>query len=475
MSGEGQLQDEYVHFRLRDIPLSHPGLEVTMPLISVHGGEPRCVASSFIIGPGLGVTAAHVMYDWMHYQERAEGYLRPDTDTSVSAYQIFKGTMYRWVVKAAYAFERSDIAFLRFFRPTWWGEAPEQVIPPWARLNLNPPQVGDEVRVLGFPGSRIKNGVVQISPTESKGRITEITHNTDIRGRPLSHAHLEGEIAGGMSGGPCFDKYGNVIGVNSKGWDFHDVGPPLSYVALWWQAMGIPIDFFDTGRIPILHLLRQLPTPPLGHRRVLVTSKGELLLGNVDPDSLQALPMQASDEVIDGWLGKADKDMQRALSEIDSWFALGPKDAGYLDAKAIYASLQQFFWALESAALLAIRLAAVRARLEVANYPADWESFVAEWSSRGDSDVSDELASLSFSWYGVELFEVREYANQARNGGLFIESEISPEGGIRAAMLLPCREGGDGVMLPHGLARHGAATIAFGRQLLKLAGEIAVA
>src|SRR5580704_5125162 len=100
----------------------------------------------------------------------------------------------------------------------------------YARLNLNPPSVGDKVRVFGFPNSELHEGILNIFPAECECRVQKVDVMTDKPSwyKPLSHIELEGEIEHGMSCGPCFDKDWNVIGVNSLGWD----GLQIAKVAL---------------------------------------------------------------------------------------------------------------------------------------------------------------------------------------------------------------------------------------------------
>jgi Trypsin-like peptidase domain len=151
-------------------------------------------------------------------------------------------------VDAIYGSVSSDIAFLRFRRPSWWGDGPGQIIPRCARLNLNPAAVGDTVRVFGFPNSELHEGVLTIFPAECECRVQKVDVMTDKPSwyKPLSHVELEGEIEHGMSGGPCFDKDWNVMGVNSLGWD----GLPSAKVALLWRAMRVEIDCSKPGYFP---------------------------------------------------------------------------------------------------------------------------------------------------------------------------------------------------------------------------------
>lgn len=138
-------------FRLRDVGGDHPAMQFTMPLVSNHEGDVRCIGTAFLIAPGLAITAEHVASSWLNYQERRDGYKRDDSTFSVSALQLVDGQIYQWNVDAIYASRSADIAFLRFHRPTWFGSEPGQVIPPCAQLNFTPPSKAMNFVYLGSP------------------------------------------------------------------------------------------------------------------------------------------------------------------------------------------------------------------------------------------------------------------------------------------------------------------------------------
>ena len=156
------------------------------------------------------------------------------------------------------------------------GRRSGRVKPPCAKLNLNPPAVGDELRVFGFSPAEVKNGILYATPAECACRVLRVDIKTDqpLGFRPASHIDVEGEILHQMSEGPCFDVNWNVIGINSKGWN----GQQLGHVALLWPAMKLQIDLFKTGEFPALDLFKQGSVRALGYRRVYVTSKGEARL-----------------------------------------------------------------------------------------------------------------------------------------------------------------------------------------------------
>jgi hypothetical protein len=272
----------------------YPGKQVALALVAEHDGLARCVGSAFSVAPGLAITASHIIDDCMNYQPRRDGYKNPERVISLTAVQSYEGKVFVWAVDAIYGSVSSDIAFLRFVRPSWWGDGPGQVKPRCARLNLNPPAVSAKVRVFGFPNSELREGILHIFPAECECRVLSV----DVRTKdptwykPLAHIELEGEIENGMSGRPCFDS-GNVIGVNSLGW----TGLQSAKVALLWPAMKVEIDLFKTGPFPAIDLFKGGSSTALGYRRVYVTSKGEARFAHTDPDGLKPAGFRATESM----------------------------------------------------------------------------------------------------------------------------------------------------------------------------------
>jgi hypothetical protein len=284
-------------FRIRIVQGDHPGLQFAMALVSVHDEELRCIGTAFAVAPGLAMTAAHVVRDWDNYQEQRDGYRRSGINFFVVAFQSFGGSVLEWLVDEIYCLWTADIAFLRFAKPAWWGDGVGQFKPRCARLNMNPPSPGDEIRVFGFPESYVENRILYVSPSECVARVREVVLQSPYRLRPSSYVELDGEIVGGMSGGPCFDPNWNVVGMCSKGWNFIEDVPdpsPLSYMALLWPAMSLPIDPFKTGSFPAWNLFKEGPAQAVGHRRVHVTSTGGT--------KLLPLTLTLSDRLIGGTL-----------------------------------------------------------------------------------------------------------------------------------------------------------------------------
>jgi hypothetical protein len=460
-------------FRLQTADFESAAMQVAMPVVSDHDGDLRCIGTAFAVAPGLAITAAHVVQDWEDYYARVHGFNDGSKTYGVVALQLCAGRLCEWRVDGISTSWTADVAFLRFAKPAWYGDGPGQVKPPCGRLSVNPPRLGDDIRVFGFPNSVVdENRVLTISPAVCVARVREIALKSDLRTRPTSYVELDGEIAGGMSGGPCFDKDGNIVGMASKGCEFLD-GPPVWYMALLWPAMGVQIDLFKTGAVPAWNIFKAGKAQAIGHRRLHVTADGGVRLAKTDPDSLATLPASASKEHLQGAINFCAENALRILNglrkDMDAARANGE---GRWDANSVHSSLRHFFWELDSALCLAIRLAAVNAKV-ASEGRTGWDQLVkALERSNPDAAIKDALATLSFSWNGVDLFELRTYAERARVDILVLQAVSRPEGEVIACMLSPCRHDGQQVNLPEGLERFYEAAKSFVQRLLRLSLRI---
>lgn len=453
-------------FRIRDVEPKHPAMHVAMALVSEHDAQPRCVGTGFAVAPGLAVTAQHVIQGCATYQERRDRYRRPGAEFSLDAIQLHEGKICQWSVEAIYGSAAADIAFLQLRRPAWWGDGPGLVKPPVARLNLNPPDIGDELRVFGFPESRLEGNVLVVSPSECLCRVRQVDMNLLALSRDCWRIEVEGEIEHGMSGGPCFDADRNVVGVNSVGW-LGELG--AAYVAPFWPAMGLEIDLFKSGPFPAFDLFKQGPLQALGYRRVYVTSTGKVHLAKAEPTRLAPFERLGFTEGLLPGIGFAGSNAQQALNELRAMLDECSSQAALLSANRLHLCLRHYFWELESALKLALLCAARQANVSVPE-PPTWEQLLGQWRAQAVNDPKtlDELALLDFDWHSVVLFEVRTYAELSRLGSLLVHTAVKESGEIAGAMLSACHKTGQQVPLPEGLDRYIESSTRFVQKLLFL-------
>jgi hypothetical protein len=469
-SGEDERPD--VQFKLRGVTADYPGHQVALALVDNYRGILVAVGSGVVVAPGLAMTASHVIDGCFRYREQIDGYKRSDSALSLTAVQSYDDKVFMWTVDFIYGSILSDIAFLRFVRPNWWGDGPGQVKPAFARLNLNPPAPGDRVRVFGFPNSEMQDGILNIYPAECECRVLTVEARTGEPkwNRPLAHMQLEGEIEHGMSGGPCFDEHWNVIGVNSSGWS----GVSLATVALLWPAMKIEIDLYKTGPFPAIELFRSGDNAALGYQRIYITSDGSARFSRVDPESLKPTTYFGATESLSGAIDHAGAAAQESLAELRDTLAKAQSGIEPINSNKIVRLARYYFWDLEAALQLSILLASRQLGLVITE-PPTWDQLSQNWKAqRPGGDVMDGLAMLDFDWKGVDLFDTRSYAAFSRSGVLGIQcmqgvKDGLPVGPIMAVSLEPpCRNGCPQLFLPDGLDRFMDASRRFVQRLLQL-------
>jgi hypothetical protein len=458
--------------QLRILSGSHDEyMRITMPLVSDHDGDVRCIGTAFLAAPGLALTAQHVVEDWLTYQESRDGYKRRDATFSAAAFQLYGEVWYPWAIDVIYLSRIADIAFLRLRRPAWWGNGPGQIEPPYATLSFNPPEPGAIVRLFGFPSSSVEGGVLVVHPSESRGTVRQAEFQfPNIGFRPRSYLELAGSLDAGMSGGPCFDSSGDVVGVNVKGCDGIE-GDPIAYVALLWPAMTVEIDLFQTGSFPVGELFTKGMLHAVGYRRLHLTKPGRVRLSKVDPESLRAIPNFALPSHLVGAANFATDNTRQALLAVKTQFFASTGDGLPLDSNQLHTGLRAFFWELEAAIRTSVAL--LGRKIGLSSPAGDWNEIAPTCGVYyKDGEAVDQLALLDAEWNGIDLFEVRTYAEWCRLGPLPVECVISSKGHqLSFAALRPCRAGSAQLILPDGLDRYLATAELFVQRALYLANR----
>jgi Trypsin-like peptidase domain len=447
----------------------HVGMRVAMPLVSDHDGELQSIGTCFLVAPGLATTAAHVSDHWRTYREHRDGY-KPKVNTfAAAAFYMHDGIAYRWDVDAIYASHVADIAFLRFKRPEWWGIGSGQIIQQPARLSFNPPSPGEIVRPFGFTDSSINDGTLIVTACETDGKVLGVEFEFDATGfRPRSYIEIAGHIAGGMSGGPCFDVHGNVLGVNVKSWELLE-GDPTATVALLWQAMSVEIDLFQSGSFPVGELFTKGQLHSIGYRRLHFPGAGKTIFAKVDPDSLIAGQPHASSQQVEGAIDFALANARHALLSLKQQMHDATSGDKPLIPNDLHSALRSFFWETDAAARTALGLLGQSVGAEDRN--AAWNVVVEAARGRHEEpEAREHLAELDTAWNGIELFEVRTYADWCRTGPMHVLTMGQLDGGrLTVAALEPCRVGAPQVVLADGLDRHLAACDDFAGRIVYMA------
>lgn len=172
------------------------------------------------IAPGVALTAKHVIQEILG----RFGFKETDTAVNLDLYvtQIQSGAT--WYVGQTNSWVGSDMSILSIYnRNDDQKYAFNEALP----LTVDPPNVGDEVTAIGFPGTQLQIPLndskethlkFNFSPAVAVGRVTDVHHqyrdNTFLR---FPCFCVDTEFTGGMSGGAVFNKHGQLCGLVCSG------------------------------------------------------------------------------------------------------------------------------------------------------------------------------------------------------------------------------------------------------------------
>lgn len=230
------------------------GALLTLWCQNASGGS--VLGSAFLVAPGLALTAAHVIEEYrVNHSLYREG-------TSLFAVPMPPGHPMTWVAHRILTMEGGDVAILELDLHT---KIPTDFTLPVFHLGTRMPLPGELVSVLGRvsldgegrpapPTRSTSMGSARLNTITSTGRVIEVY----LRGRGALYPDpgLIADIAifGGMSGGPCFDKRGMVIGVcTSSSLDLARPEEKYGTISFLWRALlerirpRWPAGFFPLG------------------------------------------------------------------------------------------------------------------------------------------------------------------------------------------------------------------------------------
>jgi hypothetical protein len=218
------------------------------PLVAITFDSPgrppsaaQALGTAFSVGPGLLVTARHVIEPILH-----KGQIPPNvflTAGFISIYREVSGALP--IIQASMTRESQDFAVLQFHPDHPVFRQPYPVVS--KRLSVKLPVVGERLMAYGYPdfkacinekGEVDANAILRAAP--GTVREVRVEGTSTVSGWPMIRSN--NRFPNGMSGGPVLAQDGTVCGVVSSGDDTPlDGKEPAGYVSLLPPLFGIDV------------------------------------------------------------------------------------------------------------------------------------------------------------------------------------------------------------------------------------------
>ncbi|MES9745012.1 serine protease [Priestia megaterium] len=232
------------------------GEEAVFPIcqwINPEKGQLKFIGTAFFIGQNIFLTAKHNVYD--SHNGLTDG-LFTICFNGDNTYQI--RNIERLIIK-----KEGDIA-LGLLRPIIHNITKENIYNKCLVLDINECSLNEPVATFAFPLSEVRTigerQEAHFNPSFEKGFITEFLPNgRDKTFLPNPCYRTSINIRGGASGGPVFNKEGQVIGINSTGFEFQADEEPVSFVSRIYEALSfvlkdIEIEGYKKGNVTLYDL-----------------------------------------------------------------------------------------------------------------------------------------------------------------------------------------------------------------------------
>lgn len=218
----------------------------------------------FLLAQGVAVTARHVIDDIdAKFQLAAQKAGRNERDYSIQVALQEVNPNVLFEVEHVYICAMSDIAILNVRALT---EDAFNYPVRTPSLNFWPPAIGEEIFGFGYSRQSVSvtdDGRLKWTGTKlaAEGAVTQVFPENRDNILYFPSFETNADFKGHMSGGPVVNNRGEVVGIISRGWEFGEVGPAVSYGAALWPMLSTNVRIPREGReegeeYPFFDLLR---------------------------------------------------------------------------------------------------------------------------------------------------------------------------------------------------------------------------
>ena len=192
--------------------------------------------SAVMVGPGVAVTARHVVDEM-----RAKGFLATAGGQLFAVGFHANGRVELWRADTFTSVDVGDLSVLTLIRstaPSAQGVSPTNFS--LAKMAARMPDVGETMSLIGFRAADLAfagRALMGLALVGSVGQVIDVyPARRDAHGLPNPSAAIGARTVNGMSGGAAFDAEGCLIGVISSGLEAE-----TSFISLTWPATYVPI------------------------------------------------------------------------------------------------------------------------------------------------------------------------------------------------------------------------------------------
>jgi len=255
----------------------HEAGDALVAIASLNEDGVTILGSGVMVGPGIMVTATHVLEEFRQRQETP--LFMTFLPSGARAWQPLDMSV--WTMPSAFDEQRTLYSDISLVSCTLNSEAFAELPLMLAPMQIALPLIGERLWAVGFRHEKVEDRAALVTPMISSGLVTAAYPNG--RGEFLASPCFEVNMdtVGGMSGGAITNAEGYLVGILSSSFE----GGP-SYVTLIWEALRL----FVRGAVPKLQARDKISL--LGAKQLNFVK----IKGNVNRNPWGELAFKFSDE-----------------------------------------------------------------------------------------------------------------------------------------------------------------------------------
>ncbi len=193
--------------------------EAIFPIMKqLEGNSFRLIGTgTFVTQNGIFLTAKHILKDVLDENNNSK------QKYPIVAFLFSGNSQYKISsILNAFLYDNSDIAI---------GQLDYIDGNPYYGLSCTPLNPGDDIHTYVYPKTTSSRTQIYFQAENYHGQVIEYLPNGRDKMLPNPCYHTNMEVLSGASGGPAFNKDGNLVGVNSTGYDISKGEDPISYIS----------------------------------------------------------------------------------------------------------------------------------------------------------------------------------------------------------------------------------------------------